>query len=53
VPCLVGDEVKRLGGLYKEVADWESVVVTGGRLITGQHPASSLAGAGALRRVLA
>ena len=53
VPFLVEDELKRLGGLYEKAADWESFVVTDGRLVTGQNPASSRAGAEALLRVLA
>ena len=53
VPFLVEDELKRLGGLYEKAADWESFVVVDGRLITGQNPASSTAGAKALLDVLA
>jgi putative intracellular protease/amidase len=53
VPFLVEDELKRLGGLYEKSADWESFVVTDGRLVTGQNPASSRAGAEGLLRVLA
>lgn len=53
VPFLVEDELKRLGGLYEKAADWESFVVVDGRLVTGQNPASSTAGAKALLEVLA
>jgi putative intracellular protease/amidase len=53
VPFLVEDELKRLGGLYEKAADWESFVIVDGRLITGQNPASSTAGAKALLEVLA
>jgi putative intracellular protease/amidase/enoyl-CoA hydratase/carnithine racemase len=53
VPFLVEDELKRLGGLYEKAADWASFVVTDGRLITGQNPASSMAGAEALLKLLA
>lgn len=53
VPFLVEDELKRLGGLYEKAADWSSFVVTDGRLVTGQNPASSKAGAEALLKLLA
>src|ERR1700722_5922629 len=52
VPFLVEDELKRIGGLYEKVADWESFVVVDGRLVTGQNPASSTAAAGELMEVL-
>jgi putative intracellular protease/amidase len=45
VPFLVEDELKRLGGLYEKVADWQRFAITDGRLITGQNPASSTAAA--------
>ncbi len=38
------------GGLYSKGGDWQSYVVTDGKLITGQNPASS---ADAARAVLA
>lgn len=41
VPFLVEDELKRLGGLYEKVDNWQSHVVGDGRLVTGQNPASS------------
>ncbi|MDG3005950.1 type 1 glutamine amidotransferase domain-containing protein [Paludisphaera mucosa] len=53
VPFLVEDELKRLGGLYEKAADWASFAVTDGRLVTGQNPASSGAGAVALLKLLA
>ena len=53
VPFLVEDELKRLGGRYEKAADWVSFVVTDGRLVTGQNPASSTAGAEALLKLLA
>jgi putative intracellular protease/amidase len=53
VPFLVEDELKRLGGLYEKGADWASFVITDGRLVTGQNPASSKAGAEALLKLLA
>ena len=52
VPFLVEDELKRLGGNYEKTADWQSFVVTDGRLITGQNPASSTAAAQALLTLL-
>jgi putative intracellular protease/amidase len=52
VPFLVEDELKRLGGLYEKAADWASFVVTDGRLVTGQNPASSKAGAAAMLNLL-
>lgn len=53
VPFLVEDELKRLGGHYEKAPkDWQSFVVVDGRLITGQNPASSTAGAQALLKAL-
>ena len=52
-PLDVEDELKRLGGLYEKVADWQSFAITDGRLITGQNPASSRAAAQALLELLA
>ena len=52
VPFLVEDELKRLGGLYEKAANWIPFVVTDGRLVTGQNPASSRAGAEALLKLL-
>lgn len=48
VPFLVEDELTRLGGRFEKVADWQSLAVVDGRLITGQNPASSEATAKAL-----
>jgi putative intracellular protease/amidase len=53
VPFLVEDELKRLGGHYEKVADWQSLAITDGRLVTGQNPASSEAAAKALLKLLA
>ena len=54
VPFLVEDELKRLGGLFEKAPkNWQPFAVTDGRLVTGQNPASSTAGAQALLRVLA
>lgn len=41
VPFLVEDMLKTNGGTYKKGDDWASFVVTDGKLITGQNPASS------------
>lgn len=41
VPFLLEDELKNKGGKYSKKEDWASYVVTDGRLITGQNPASS------------
>ena len=53
VPFLVEDELKRLGGLYEKVENWKAFVVSDGRLVTGQNPASSKPAAEALLRLLA
>lgn len=45
VPFLVEDELKRLGGKFEKVADWQSFAITDGLLVTGQNPASSREGA--------
>jgi putative intracellular protease/amidase len=52
VPFLVEDELKRLGGFFEKVANWQSFAITDGHLITGQNPASSTAGAQALLKLL-
>lgn len=39
--------------LFEKARDWESFAVTDGRLIAGQNPASSTAGAQALLKLLA
>jgi putative intracellular protease/amidase len=53
VPFLVEDMLKANGGEYSKGADWQSWVVTDGKLVTGQNPASSEAGAQALLKLLA
>ena len=53
VPFLVEDELKRNGGLFSKVADWQPYVVADGLLITGQNPASSAPAARALIEKLA
>lgn len=41
VPFLVEDMLKTNGGTYNKGDDWASFVVTDGKLVTGQNPASS------------
>jgi len=53
VPFLVEEELKRIGGRYEKAADWASLAVVDGRVVTGQNPASSTAAAKALMNVLA
>ena len=53
VPFLVEDELARLGGRYEKGADWGQYVVTDGKLVTGQNPASSEEAARELLRVAA
>ena len=53
VPFLIEDEFKALGGLYEKGPDWAPYIVTDGRLITGQNPASSEGVALALLKQLA
>lgn len=53
VPFLVEDELKRLGGRFEKVGDWQSLAIVDGHLITGQNPASSTAAALELIKLLA
>ena len=48
VPFLVEDMLVENGGSYSKAADWQPHVVTDGKLITGQNPASSDAAARAV-----
>lgn len=41
VPFLVEDMLKKNGGSYEKGEDWASFVVSDGKLVTGQNPASS------------
>ncbi|SFH78482.1 type 1 glutamine amidotransferase domain-containing protein [Albimonas pacifica] len=41
VPFLVEDELVDQGGIFSKVKDWGVHVVSDGRLVTGQNPASS------------
>ena len=52
VPFLVEDMLKTNGGDYSKGPDWSSYVVTDGRLVTGQNPASSREAAEALLKLL-
>lgn len=50
VPFLVEDMLKSNGGHYEKGPDWASFVLTDGKLVTGQNPASS---AEAAKQILA
>ncbi|QTN18443.1 type 1 glutamine amidotransferase domain-containing protein [Brevundimonas sp. AJA228-03] len=52
VPFLVEDMLKANGGLYEKGADFQPFVLTDGKLITGQNPASSQEAAKALLGLL-
>lgn len=52
VPFLVEDMLKANGGLYQKGADFQPFVLTDGKLITGQNPASSEEAAKALLGLL-
>lgn len=52
VPFLVEDMLKQNGGTYKKGDDWASFVLTDGKLVTGQNPASSEEAAEALLKLL-
>ena len=52
VPFLVEDMLKANGGNYEKGADWASFVLTDGKLVTGQNPASSEDAAKALLKLL-
>ncbi|MEO8599742.1 MAG: type 1 glutamine amidotransferase domain-containing protein, partial [bacterium] len=48
VPFMVEDMLKKNGGNYSKMDDWQPYVITDGLLITGQNPASSEPAARAL-----
>lgn len=48
VPFLVEDMLVEKGGRYSKGPDWQAHVVTDGKLVTGQNPASSAAAAQAV-----
>ncbi len=52
VPFLVENMLQERGGLYEKGADWAVHVVTDGKLVTGQNPASSEEAAKALLKLL-
>lgn len=52
VPFQVEDMLKSNGGNYSKKDDWQSYVITDGKLVTGQNPASSEAAAKALLALL-
>jgi putative intracellular protease/amidase len=52
VPFLVEDMLTANGGTYQKGDDWASFVVTDGKLVTGQNPASSEAAAHELLSLL-
>jgi len=52
VPFLVEDMLKANGGKFERAEDWSSFVVTDGKLVTGQNPASSDAAAEKLLEIL-
>ena len=52
VPFLVEDMLQERGGHYEKGADWSVHVVTDGKLVTGQNPASSEDAAKALLALL-
>jgi len=52
VPFLVEDMLTENGGHYQKGKDWASFVVTDGKLVTGQNPASSQAAARKLLTLL-
>ena len=52
VPFLVEDMLKANGGDYSKGADWSSYVLTDGKLVTGQNPASSREAAEALLKLM-
>jgi putative intracellular protease/amidase len=52
VPFLLEDALKEKGALYSKGDDWNSYVVTDGKLITGQNPGSSEAVAKELLKLL-
>ncbi|WP_066726263.1 type 1 glutamine amidotransferase domain-containing protein [Sphingomonas pituitosa] len=53
VPFLIEDEFQKLGAHYEKGPDWAPFLVTDGKLITGQNPASSELVAKALLEQLA
>ncbi|MBJ6724395.1 DJ-1/PfpI family protein [Geomesophilobacter sediminis] len=52
VPFLVENELLGLGAIFEKKANWQPFVITDGRLITGQNPASSTSAAQALLKLM-
>ncbi len=52
VPFLLQTTLEKLGGKHSGAADWQPHVVTDGRLVTGQNPASSTGVAEEVLKVL-
>jgi len=52
VPFLLEDQLRERGGIFSQGPNWSSHVEVDGKLITGQNPASSEAGAEALLKLL-
>jgi len=52
VPFLVEDELRRLGGIFEKLPNWQPFSIVDGRLITGQNPASSTSAAKALLNLI-
>lgn len=52
VPFLLEDRLKERGGIYASGPDWLPHAVVDGQLVTGQNPASSLAVAEALLKLM-
>ncbi|AKV03842.1 ThiJ/PfpI family protein [Labilithrix luteola] len=52
VPFLVETELKRLGGVFEKVPNWQPFTIEDGNLLTGQNPASSTSSAKALLKHL-
>ncbi|SEK68206.1 type 1 glutamine amidotransferase domain-containing protein [Nitrosovibrio tenuis] len=52
VPFLLEDRLRERGGIFSKGPDWSAHVEVDGKLITGQNPASSRAGAEALLKLL-
>jgi len=41
VPFLLADELTKRGAIHKPGPNWQPHVITSGRLVTGQNPASA------------
>ena len=52
VPFLLEDELRERGGIFSKGPNWSSHIEVDGKLITGQNPASSKAGAETLLKLL-